>query len=148
MVPSALPLASGDSDGTIRTWNVADAAQPRPLSRIPTGIPVASVAFSPDSRTLASAGGNLIQLWNVAADPVVPPPLGKALTGGTGAVYSVTFSPDGHTLASGSTDGITRLWNLNARDAIERICVTTGGLRLRQWHDYIPQLPYQPLCAR
>ena len=78
-----------------------------------------------------------------------PQPLGQPLTTSSGnTVNAVAFSPDGHTLASGSTDGITRLWNLNVHYAIERICATAGGLTLRQWHDYIPQLPYQPLCAR
>ena len=56
------------------------------------------------------AGDNLIELWSVAVDPLVPPPLGPALTGSTGAVYSLAFSPDGHTLASGSIDGAIRLW--------------------------------------
>jgi WD40 repeat protein len=86
------------------------------------------------------------------ADPALPRPLGQPLTTGSGnadkAVYAVAFSPDCHTLASGNTDHIIRLWNLNVHDAIERICATAGDLTPRQWHDYIPQLPYHPLCAR
>jgi WD40 repeat protein len=146
-------LASGGDDGTVRLWNVADPARPQPLGKPLTigssGNIVYAVAFSPDGHTLASGNGDgTVRLWNVA-DPAHAQPLGQHLTTTSGnTIDAVAFGPDGHTLASGSTDGITRLWNLNARDAIERICVTTGGLTLRQWHDYIPQLPYQPLCAR
>jgi WD40 repeat protein len=61
---------------------------------------------------LASASASEIQLWNIAADPVTPPPLGRFLTAGTGAVFWLAFSPDEHILASGSDDGTIRLWNV------------------------------------
>jgi WD40 repeat protein len=109
--PDGRTLASGDSDGTVRTWEVADAAHPQPLARIPTGVPVLAVAFSPDGRTLANAGG-IIDLWNIAADPAFPPPIGKPLTPGTGAAFAVAFSPVGHMLVTGNNDATVHLWNI------------------------------------
>jgi WD40 repeat protein len=64
------------------------------------------VAFSPDGRTLASAGTDrTVRLW----DPVTGQPT-ATLFGHTEIVFSVAFSPDGHTLATGSMDGTVRLW--------------------------------------
>ena len=57
--PDGHTLASGDDDGTIQLWDVADPARPRLLGQ--TTVPgrsltanAQSVAFSPDGHTLAS----------------------------------------------------------------------------------------------
>ena len=148
--PDGHTVASGSYDGAVRLWDVADPARARRLGRpLRTGANVIySVAFSPDGHLLASGGDNgMIRLWD-AADPAHPRPAGRPLAGGAGVVYSVAFGRDGHTVASGSYDGAVQLWNLNVGYAIQRICATAGGLTPRQWHAYIPQLPYQPSCER
>jgi WD40 repeat protein/transcriptional regulator with XRE-family HTH domain len=142
--------ANGGADGTVRLWNVADPAHPRPLGQPLTAGSagsVISVAFSPHGHTLAGVGaGGTVRLWDVA-DPAQPRPLGQPPTAGSAPVYSVAFSPDRHTLATGSLDGTTRLWNMNVQYAIQRICATAGGLTPRQWNQYVPQLRYHSSCG-
>ena len=69
---------------------------------------VRSVAFSPDSKILASSStDNTIRLWDVAAQMEM-----AILTGHTDDVSSVMFSPDGKLLASGSYDSTIKLWDV------------------------------------
>ena len=113
-------LASGNADGTVRLWDVAEPAHPSPLGQpLPSGpgsgsaggpAVVLSVAFSPDGHTLAYGDdGGTVQLWDVT-DPARPRPLGQSLAQILN-FYSVAFSPDGHTLAGG-TDGTVQLWDV------------------------------------
>ena len=72
---------------------------------------VVSVAFSPDSRTLAAGGpeGDL-QLWSMDAQGDIIG-LPRRLAGHKDSVFKVMFSSDGRTLASGSDDGAVLLWD-------------------------------------
>ncbi|MBN6041202.1 hypothetical protein [Amycolatopsis sp. 195334CR] len=94
-------LAAVGENGTVRVWDVRDLAVPVEVKTMtgPSGS-VASVAFSPDNRTVAAGGAdNKIHLWHLD-DP------GKdaVLSGPQAAVTSVAFAPDGRTLAAGSRD--------------------------------------------
>jgi WD40 repeat protein len=69
-----------------------------------------SVAFSPDSELLASAGDDgIIRIWDRACGRCAD------LEGHTGAVRSVHFSTDGKLLASAGEDATIRLWKLEDR---------------------------------
>jgi WD40 repeat protein len=75
-------LAANGANGTIRLWNVTDPTHPAPLTTLP-GNPnnLNTVAFSPDSRTLAIPGaGQTIQLWDLTFPASLP----------HGAVHSVS----------------------------------------------------------
>src|SRR5438270_32713 len=69
---------------------------------------VNSVAFSPDSRTALSGGGDsALKLWEVTTGKEV-----RTFTGHSGSVNSVTFSRDGGTALSGSDDRTLKLWEV------------------------------------
>jgi len=69
---------------------------------------VLCVAFSPDSKILASGNADHnTTLWDVASEKVL-----AVLRGHNGFLCSVVFNADGKTLASASSDKTIRLWDV------------------------------------
>ena len=96
------------STGSDYTVKVSDAKSGIERASLPghTG-GVMSFAFSPNSKMLASCGGDeTVKLWDVSAQK-----LQTSLAGG-GSVYSVAFSPDGKMLAAGNQFNRVRLWDI------------------------------------
>jgi WD40 repeat protein len=70
----------------------------------------ASMAFSPDGKVLAAAGGGgVIRRWDVASGKELRPDGG----GHEGYVFGLAIAPDGKRIASAGGDNTVRLWNLN-----------------------------------
>jgi WD40 repeat protein len=71
------------------------------------------IAFSPDSRTLTTAGQDgLVRLWETCTGQER-----ITFTGHRGGVVSIRFFPDGKRLVSSGTDTTTLVWDLTGRAA-------------------------------
>ena len=107
--PDGLTLVSGHGwpGYGVNLWDVMS-GQPKSTSISYTDEATISVAFSPDSRTLAiGSWDKKVILWDVASGQ-----LKSVLTGHSGRVHNVAFSPDSSILASGSLDRTVRLWDV------------------------------------
>jgi WD40 repeat protein len=98
--------------GEVRVWDVENGTLQLTLKGHTFW--VLDVAFSPDSKSLASASADqTVRVWEV--------PEGherQTIRGHTGWVRTVDFSPDGKSIASAGDDQVVRVWNARSGDAI------------------------------
>ncbi|KAI4173318.1 MAG: hypothetical protein LQ343_003029 [Gyalolechia ehrenbergii] len=95
------------ADGTIRIWSISTGKLLRTLLGHLAGI--STLAWSPDSRTLASGSDDKsIRLWDTMTGKAYPLPL----LGHHNYIYSIAFSPKGNMLVSGSYDEAVFLWDV------------------------------------
>ncbi|MBB5079478.1 caspase, EACC1-associated type [Nonomuraea endophytica] len=80
----------------------------------------AIMAFSPDSKTVATAGtlaseksfASPIRLWDVSTGKQL-----ATLTGHENGIQSMRFSKDGNVLVTGAAGGVTKVWDVAAGEA-------------------------------
>jgi WD40 repeat protein len=101
---------------------------------------VRGVAFSPDGKLLAAAGGlparsGEVKIWDVEKRA----PL-RVITGHADCIYAVEFAPDGKRIATASYDKLIKLWDVDTGkeirtlkdhiDAVNALAFTPDGKRL------------------
>jgi len=106
--PEGRTLATGSTDRTLRTWDVATGAMQRTLEGHAGS--VLAVAFSPDGALLASGSEDAtIRLWRTADGS-----LRRTLTGPAFGVTGLAFSKDGRSLLASSSDHTVRVWDVES----------------------------------
>ena len=103
---------------------------------------IRAVAFSPDGKRLAVAGGSSgrngeIKIWDMTA---AVPKLVSTIQGHRDSILAIAFSPDGGTIASASYDKLVKLWNVadgkviatlkEHSDAVYAVAFMPGGTQL------------------
>lgn len=114
-IPGTDTIASGGADGKIILWNIAQQQPFITQTLVGHESDVLTLAFSPDNRFLASAGGNtqsqvgdhIVRLWDTTTGSISETDEGHSLF-----VSTVAFSPDGTMVASSSPDRTIRLWHV------------------------------------
>jgi serine/threonine protein kinase len=111
-------LASAGYDNTLRFWKIdlnqrlflwqVVKAQPvHVLPNVHSGW-VCSIAFSPDSQQVVSAGEDgTVKIWQTTQGKLI-----KTLQSHEGTAKAVAFSPNGRTVVSSATDKTIKIWDI------------------------------------
>jgi WD40 repeat protein len=119
--PDGRQLAVTTEKGT-RLWDLAG-GKPRERGLLEGVRWVGALAFSPNSKALAVAGGartEHLSVWDVGA---AGPKKVADLPGHSGWVHAVAFGPDGSFLVSGGSDCTVRVWDLAAAAGRQRFAL-------------------------
>src|SRR5262249_59280239 len=95
-------LASADTDGTVKLWDVATGQEALSWREVSPGM--AGLAFRPGGHHLAVACGRAVYLHELADGR-----LERTLRGHSQGVSPLAFSPDGLRLASGGVANTAKL---------------------------------------
>jgi WD40 repeat protein len=130
LMPDGNTAITGHPDGLLRFWDIRSGAGAQTAAVYQVmekhGDQVTSALFTPDGRTVLSAGGilapgrreagdNSLILWDVDSSEVV-----RRFEGHEGLVWSLAFSPNGRLAASGSQDHSVILSDVQSGEQVYR----------------------------
>ena len=121
--PDSHWLVSGNT-GSAKLWDLTANVTERPPADLRHEGDVTDVAFTSDSRFMATAcADGLVRLWELASIGKRQP---RTFRRHQGAVTAVDFSLDGRWLLTGSRDNTAQLWDLSASDPSLRPVILKG----------------------
>ncbi|MEP7286721.1 MAG: NB-ARC domain-containing protein [Chloroflexota bacterium] len=129
--PDGTRFACGTSQRGVQVFEITSALPRWVGSPFPSVIQ--SVAWSPDGRQLAGAGGGscIVYLWDAEDGTLL-----HSLEGHAGAINCLAWSPDGRYLASGSRDkeaGELFVWDTQCKECIYTFMAHPGTIQAITW---------------
>ncbi|WP_292627568.1 caspase family protein, partial [Mesorhizobium sp.] len=127
-LPDGSGIITGSYDRTIMSWTFDSDRPSRVLP--PRERQIEAVAVAPDGLTVASAGGNSIELWNIAGNAPI-----RVLSGHRSFVVSIAFISKGTRIASSSRDGTVKIWDVATGSLVATFIPFTGD----EWISITPE---------
>jgi WD40 repeat protein len=129
--PDGTKLATGGVDKFAKVWDVETGQELLSVLVDTDGSGVTRLAFSPDSRSLATAsdsipsGSSPAIIWDIASGRQV-----STFTGHnpTGRIWGMAFSPDGKRVATGGEGGVLKVWDASTGEELLNLSGHTSAV--------------------
>ena len=127
----------------MQLWDAQTGERRGTLEKRVDGGSISSLVYSPDGKTIATAGSgldNTVQLWDAQTGAHK-----TTFTGHTKRVIAIAYAPDGNIIVSGSRDGTVRFWDVATGKHKATLKHASGLASLLPWF-YVPvnSLAYSP----